>query len=214
MDREILTLGRDDYAFVLSNCKLALEMASGFILIPTETVYGLACLWDNEPAKNRIYQAKVRPEHKPFQMLAGSVEMAKRYGCIIDKRVEKIVNTFCPGPITIVVPARDGSKIGFRIPEHKFVLDLLFYIGKPLAASSANVSGEMPALNIENALSAIKIKPTLAIDGGHLPESSLASTVIEVTNSGIKILREGPIPLSAILEILDKFPNGDSSDLS
>jgi L-threonylcarbamoyladenylate synthase len=202
MGKKILTLGIDDYSSVLNSCKSALEMSSGFILIPTETVYGLACLWDNETAKNCIYQAKARPEHKPFQMLACSTEMAKRYGCTIDRRTEKIMDAFCPGPITIVVPACDGSKIGFRIPEHKFVLDLILYMGKPLAASSANVSGEMPALNIKNALSAIKMRPALAIDGGPLQESSLASTVIEVIDSGIRVLREGPITLSAILKIL------------
>ena len=201
MRKKILDLGKDNYAFVLNSCKSALEMAPGFILIPTETVYGLACLWDNEAAKKCIYRAKTRPEHKPFQMLAGSVEMAKRYGCVIDSRTEKIADAFCPGPITIVVPARDGSMIGFRIPEHKFVLDLILCVGKPLAASSANVSGKMPALNIENALSAIKLRPALAIDGGPLLESSLASTVIEVVNSDIRVLREGAIPLSGILKV-------------
>ncbi len=203
METKILVLGRDDNATVLNSCKSALEMTSGFILIPTETVYGLACLWSNETAKNCIYQAKARPEHKPFQMLADSPEMVKKYGCVIDSRIEKIMNTFCPGPITIVAPACDGSKIGFRIPEHKFVLDLISYIRKPLAASSANVSGEMPALNIEDALSSIKMQPALAIDGGHLPESSLSSTVIEVMESGIRVLREGPITLSAILKVLE-----------
>lgn len=202
MNTKILILGRDDYATVLDSCKSALETTSGFVIIPTETVYGLACLWNNESAKKCIYQAKARPEHKPFQMLVASVEMAKEYGCIVDSRTEKIVNAFCPGPITIVVPARDGSKIGFRIPEYKFVLDLILYMGKPLAASSANVSGKIPALNIKDALSTIKIQPALAIDGGTLPDSSLASTVIEVKDSDIKLLREGPIPLSAILKVL------------
>jgi len=202
MKETILVLGKDDYATVLNSCKLALEMSSGFILIPTETVYGLVCLWDNETAKNSIYRAKIRPEHKPFQMLTDSIEMAKRYGCIIDNRTEKIMNAFCPGPITIVVPASNGSKIGFRIPEYRFVLNLISYVGKPLAATSANISGKTPALNIKNALSAIKLQPILTIDGGELPESSIASTVIDVTDSDIKVLRKGPIPLSAILKVL------------
>lgn len=203
MKGKILILGSNDYVLVLESCKSVLETAYGFILIPTETVYGLACLWDNYKAKNCIYKAKARPEHKPFQMLTNNLEMAKKYGCIIDRRTEKIVNSFCPGPITIIVPAHDGSKIGFRIPEHRFVLDIISRIEKPLAATSANVSGKPPALNIENALSTLKIIPTLSIDGGQLPMSSVASTIIEVMFSGIKIIREGTIPLSAVLKVLE-----------
>ena len=202
MEKKILTLGIDD-SYILNMCKSVLENSLGFILIPTETVYGLVCLWDNDEAKNCMYQAKARFENKPFQMLADSIGMVEKYGCIIDGRIEKMVNTFCPGPITIVSPSFNGSKIGFRIPEHGFVLDLISCIGKPLAATSANVSGEPPALNVEKALSTLNVQPILSIDGGCLPESSLASTVIEVMDSDIKILREGPIPLSEILKVME-----------
>lgn len=197
-------LGKDSNELILGSCKsVLLAGTSDFILVPTETVYGLACVWDDDAAKKRICQAKIRPEYKPFQMLVNSTEMAKEYGCILDEKAEKIAKAFCPGPITLIVPSASGAKkTGFRIPEHKFVLALILELKEALAATSANISGEPPSLNVRNALSSLKIEPALAIDGGQFPKSSVASTVVEIENSKVKILREGPISLSAIMKAI------------
>ncbi len=181
----------------------ALRSKKGFVLIPTETVYGLACLWDDIESKKLIYKAKTRPEEKPFQMLVASIDMAIKYGCCLNHIAIKLANAFCPGPITIIVPCVDNkTAVGFRIPEHLFVLSLLKKLNSPLAATSANISGEAPALSAYDTLNSLKIEPILAIDGGGLPKNSLASTVIKIEGENIKILREGVISSDDIEKVL------------
>ncbi len=183
---------------LILKCVSALKQKATFLLIPTETVYGLVCSWDDEKAGKKIYKAKGRDENKPFQMLASSVDMVKSYGGIISEITEKIVKVFCPGPITIVVPTRDNKTIGFRIPEHKFTLELLKQYNSPLAGTSANLSGEPSALFFEDALKNLLIRPDIAVDSGKISSNSKPSTVIKVIDSKVELLREGPISLKDI----------------
>ncbi|MEI6056240.1 MAG: Sua5/YciO/YrdC/YwlC family protein, partial [Lentisphaerota bacterium] len=123
--------------------------------------------------------------------------------CSLNPTALKIVTAFCPGPITIIVPSVDGvSKIGFRIPEHEFVLQLIKKLNAPLAGTSANLSGEPAALNVNDALSSLRIKPSLSIDGGALPKESLASTVVEIVGDELKIIRKGAISYDSLIKIL------------
>lgn len=198
-----LKLEKGNFNAVLDSTATALLSKKGFVLIPTETVYGLACLWTDNVAKEIIYKAKARPETKPFQMLVSSVDMAMKYGCSLNPTALKIAAAFCPGPITIIVPSVDGvSKIGFRIPEHEFVLQLIKKLDAPLAATSANLSGEPAALNAKDALSSLRIKPSFSIDGGDLPKESLASTVVEIVGDELKIIRKGPISYDSLIKVL------------
>ena len=201
--KSVYKLNQSNCSELVNKCSQQLLKEGSFILIPTETVYGLACLWQDIKAKNNIYKAKERPENKPFQLLISNIDMLKQTNAIVSDITLKIINEFCPGPITIVVPSTDNNKIGFRIPEHSFVLNLINKVSFPFAATSANISGSPAALDINSALKALKLKPDLCIDGGDLPKDSLSSTVIEITdNDDIKLLREGPIPLSDIIEFI------------
>lgn len=190
----LIKLNNENFNDTLDATASILLSKEDFVLIPTETVYGLACLWNNNEAKQLIYKAKSRPENKPFQMLSESVAMAEKYGCSLNQTATKLANAFCPGPITIIVPSTDGlTKIGFRVPEYKFIIELIKKLNSPLAATSANISGEAPALSVNEALLSLKIKPALSIDGGELPKESLSSTVVEVIDHEIRILRKGVI---------------------
>ena len=198
-----IKLKKDNFNEAIDSTAATLLSKNGFVLIPTETVYGLACLWDDNKSKEIIYKAKSRPETKPFQMLAASFGMAIKYGCSLNQTALRIATAFCPGPITIIVPSEDGvGKIGFRVPEHEFALQLIEKLDKPLAATSANLSGELSALNVNDALSSLKIKPLLSIDGGDLPKDSLASTVVEIIGDELKILRNGPISYDSLRKVL------------
>jgi L-threonylcarbamoyladenylate synthase len=193
----------DNKDILVNKCSEQLKAPGSFILIPTETVYGLACLWQDEEAKKRIYKAKKRPENKPFQLLVSNEKMLKKTNAIISETTKKIIKKFCPGPITLIVPTTNSEKkIGFRIPEHDFVISLINKLDSPLAATSANITGEPSALDRETALETLNVQPDIAIDGGSLPIDSLSSTVIEITGKEIKILREGPISLTDIKESL------------
>jgi L-threonylcarbamoyladenylate synthase len=189
---------------IVKKCLLALEKPGTFLFVPTETVYGLICSWDDVLARERIYKAKKREENKPFQMLVSNIDMVKSFGGIISSTTEKIVQAFCPGPITIVVPTKDGQNIGFRIPKYDFILKLIESHTFPLAGTSANLSGEPPALNSQQALSELKLIPDVVVDFESIPESSIPSTVIKINGSKLEILREGPISLIEIQKAIQR----------
>ncbi len=197
--RTLSTSPGADFSVVAVECvRLVAGRPDAVLLIPTETVYGLACAWGSVGGRAKIRQAKRREPDKPLQMLAGSVEMARRHGAILAGVAERIAMKFFPGPLTLVVPSSDGGTIGFRIPDHAFVLDLLRRLDAPLAATSANLAGEPPALSVDDALAKLDAAPDLAVDAGPLPATSIASTVVKADAEGFEILRPGPITSDAI----------------
>lgn len=170
-----------------------LRKPGAVIIAPTETVYGLMCRWDDEKAKERIYRMKARGDHKPMQMLAASTESAGDHGAIFSPTAAEIAEKFQPGPITIVVPGQSGETIGVRIPDHPFMTALLAELDAPLAATSANRSGQPAALNAQDAAKGLTEIPDLLIDGGEIPSDGQASTVVKIIGGEIEILRIGPI---------------------
>ncbi|MBQ6474133.1 MAG: L-threonylcarbamoyladenylate synthase, partial [Victivallales bacterium] len=158
----------------------------GVVAIPTETVYGLACRWDSQPARELIYRLKRRPANKLLQMLADSVEMAVRAGLRPDPRLARIARRFWPGALTLVAPATNGNTIGLRIPAHPFTLELLGQLMFPLACTSANLSGHPAGLTAEQAIAELDGEPHALVDGGPVPPSGgLPSTVAALTPEGI-----------------------------
>ena len=191
------------------SCEKAVEAAveilncrGGVLLVPTETVYGLVCNWKDESARKRIYQLKHRSESKPFAAFLPDLNSLPGEA-VLPEAARRLAEKFCPGPITLVVPGRDGTTFGFRLPDHPFIHRLLTVYGGTLASTSANLSGQPPARNLEYALQSIDGKPDLAVDGGALPPNSPASTVVQVfADSTWKSLRQGPITGSQIETVL------------
>ena len=187
----------------LDSCLDALRRPGSVLLVPTETVYGLVCDWRDEAARARIYQLKHRSETKPFAAFLPSVGSVS--SCIpqLPDTARIFAETFCPGPVTLVVPDGAGSTFGFRIPDHPFILKLLKAYGAPLASTSANRSGMPAALSVDEALRTIDGEPDVAVDGGILAPGSKASTVILVNaDSSWKILREGPVTEAMLKQAL------------
>ena len=192
-------------------CDAAIDEAAAILhrpgqvlLVPTETVYGLVCAWDDPAARARIYELKHRAENKPFAAFVPDLDSLPE-DLTLPAAARKLAETFCPGPVTLVVPDRSGSTFGFRIPDHPFILRLLKKFGSALASTSANLSGQPPARNVEDALRSIDGEPGLAVDGGPLPPDSPASTVIRVfSDSSWKILRPGPVTEEQIRRTLSK----------
>jgi L-threonylcarbamoyladenylate synthase len=169
------------------------------ILIPTETVYGLACLWSDPLARARIFHLKQRSSSKHLQMLAASVSQAISAGVLPSEELQKISASFWPGPLTLVCAAKDDESIGLRIPQHSFLLELLAQLGEPLAASSANISGGVAALSVEDALKQFVELPGLVIDDGKINnQNAMASTVAKLENKEITVLREGKVKLEEL----------------
>ncbi len=182
-------------------CIHYLSHPGAVLLMPTETVYGLFCNWGDEDALQRICEMKNREPGKPFQMLAPDLESVENEGVVITNAIKKVYDAFCPGPITIVAKCSDSiDTIGFRVPDHGFMQDLLFSYGANIAATSANIADNSPVKTVEEALDSLNGEPNVVVDAGSI--DGKASTVVDMTGPFFKILRKGPITEAQISEIL------------
>ena len=134
----------------------------GLVALPTETVYGLAARADSEPAIAAIYRAKGRPEFNPLIVHVASLEQAERLA-LFDDRARELAERFWPGPLTLVLPLRDGAPvapavtaglptIALRMPSHPLMHAVLCALELPLAAPSANRSGSVSPTSAEHVL--------------------------------------------------------------
>ncbi len=176
-------LGTDNQAELVLLAAAELQ-AGGAVILPTDTVYGLATL----PAyTDLLFELKQRPSDKAVAILIGEPEDAIQFfePCRVAR---ELIQKHWPGALTIV---QDGY--GVRCADHGFVRALTKQVG-PIATTSANLSGEpTPETAIEAAAAFSDVQ--LVIDGGQL--QMLASTVIEVTQNNIKILRQGSVQVEA-----------------
>ena len=181
-----------------------LKQKGAVLIVPTETVYGLICAWEDEEARKKIYDLKHRSPTKLFAAFVPEISVAEKLcGVPLPPAAKRLAEKFMPGAITLIVPDKNGSTFGFRIPDHPFILELLKQYNGALASTSANLSGEPPALDLPTALRTIDGAPTGAVDGGALPEDSVPSTIIQVTaDDQVKIIREGLVKTERIMAAL------------
>ena len=178
----------------------------GVVAFPTETVMGLGVVFDNRDAYDKLNKIKGRPEDKPYTMMLGDVNDIQKYA-YVDERAQKIIDKFMPGPLTILLKARSNvpnwvthntGVIGIRVPGYQILLNILKYVDKPLLVPSANPSGLEPAKNIDKVL--VYFNNCLDYIYNHNSEGNRPSTIIDLTNPSVKLIREGDIPLDVILD--------------
>lgn len=165
------------------------------LLLPTETVYGLVCRASDEAAIRRIYELKGRAAAKKLGWFVADWRTLPEYGVALDGLPERLAERYCPGPITIIAPLQDGDTVGFRVPDHPLLAEILKLAGCPLAQTSANRSGEPDARDLAAALSGLVGDVALAVDGGPIAEGALASTVVDASGTELRILRQGALRL-------------------
>jgi len=168
----------------------------GLIVIPTDTVYGVAAHPENPRAVEMLCCAKGRPDGKPIPILASDLVKIENMKAHLGKNARTLARLFWPGPLTIVLPVNDGWE-GFRIPDYPVTLAVIKAAGGLLRVTSANLSGRRPALTADEALRELQGSITLAIDSGPAP-GGVPSTVVKIIEENISVLREGAIPASAI----------------
>ena len=179
-----------------------LRREDGVLLVPTETVYGLVCDAAHEAARAKIYEMKRRPASKLLTLFFHSVAAASDALPEMPDAAKRFAEAFCPGAITLVVPDGEGFT-GFRVPDHPALLTLLKSYGRPLASTSANLSGQPPAHTADEALASLAIPPDGVLDGGPIPPDSAASTVVKVERDGSwSILRPGPVTEAMLRDAL------------
>jgi L-threonylcarbamoyladenylate synthase len=181
---------------------LGILRKNGIILFPTETVYGLGVNFGNKEGIEKLYDLKGRPKEKPFQWMAHDVSIVRANSAEWNDSIERLAKAYWPGPLTLVLPSRTGESIGWRIPKHDWLVTLLANLGNPLIATSANLSGQPTPNDFSKVVEPFKDKIELAIDGGP-PKLGVASTVIEKTSTGFKVLREGAISKQELLKMVN-----------
>jgi L-threonylcarbamoyladenylate synthase len=183
-----------------------LILAGEPVAVPTETVYGLAADATNAEAVARIYQAKGRPSFNPLIVHVPDLAAAEKIG-EFGPQARDLAERHWPGPLTLVVPLREGTgiasivtaglpTIGLRVPSHPAMQALLRAVGRPLAAPSANASGAISPTRAEHVLKCLGGRIPLIIDGG-ATERGLESTIVAATDGGLRLLRPGPIQIDA-----------------
>ena len=173
------------------------------VAFPTETVYGIGANFLDKAVIKRLYDVKGRPETKPFTIHIADLGMIKRMKCEIPILAEKLIRTFWPGPLTIILKSENG-KLGFRMPRNIIAKALIAKSGVPVAAPSANTSGKSPAVNANEVLNDIGEKVDLILDGGET-EVGKESTVVDIVGLSYKIVRKGAISEDKIAEVLKEF---------
>lgn len=182
----------------------------GLVAVPTETVYGLACSGLDEDAVSRIYEVKGRPAVKPLALMVPGADDMDRYCLDVPKQAKALAKRFWPGPLTIVLKAKDivpdivragGATVGLRCPDHPMTLEALRLAGLPFAAPSANPSGEESPKNAEAVYGYFNGKIAGIIDGGKCGIGT-ESTLIDMSDTPYKILRQGALPAETIAEAL------------
>ncbi len=177
----------------------------GIVLVPTDTVYGVAAAPERTEALARIVEAKGRDPRKPVQLLAASADAAARAGIPLPPPAAALARAFWPGALTLVLDRPGGGTEGVRVPDHPAARALCEAAGGLLRCTSANRSGEPPATDAEAALAALPSADAV-VDAGPSP-GGVASTVAAVAADGsLRIFREGPVSrdaLAAVLRTLD-----------
>jgi len=168
--------------------------AGGVVIIPTDTVYGIAAHPRHPEALQRICTIKGRPTGKPIALLAADGEAVGRFGATFPDVAKRLAEKHWPGALTLVLPCGDGYE-GFRVPAHDAIRRLIASCGGTLRVTSANLSGEMPAVDAAAALKDVGLEADMVLDGGVSP-GGVASTVAKVAPDGtITLIREGAITL-------------------
>ena len=179
---------------------IAALKADGLVVYPTETFYAIGADAFSSTALRRLFGVKGREPGRPVGLIAADAAMAFSVAREVPIVARRFADAFWPGPLTIVMPARDEianeltgpDGVGVRVSPNPIARALSAGIGRPITATSANLSGEAPASTLENARAALGGKVKVYLEGGNLTASA-PSTVVAVNRSGWKMVRVGAI---------------------
>jgi len=182
------------------------------VVFPTETVYGIGTNALDEEAVKKLYKIKKRDINKPISILVSNMEMVNQIAKDITEVEYKIMEKFFPGPLTIILKKKDivpdivtagKDTVGVRMPSGEIARKLVEMAGVPIAAPSANISGEPSGTNLHEIKKHFEEKVDFYIDGGD-SEIGLASTIVQVVDGKPVILRQGSITLEEINNLIER----------
>ncbi len=187
--------------------------SGGLVVFPSDTVYGLLVDATNEKAVKKLIAFKERPVGKAISVFVLDFLMMKKYVDLNEEK-EKLLSQILPGPFTIILNSKhkicselesEKGTLGVRIPLNQSINQLIEFYGKPVTATSANLAGQAPHYSIESLLKTLSKKKMemidLIVDAGKLPVNK-PSTVVDLTESTVKILRQGDLNFNKSQKII------------
>jgi len=184
--------------------------AGGLVVYPTETVYGFGADACSDEAVAKVFVTKTRPLEDPIPVAVNSFELADQIA-ELTPIAELAFKKFLPGPLTLVVKAKPGKisklvtagteNVGIRAPDHPVALKLIEFVGGPITATSANLSGKSAPISLREALEQLGKNVDVALDSGKC-RLGTPSTVLDLSSESPQILREGPISEKELSKIL------------
>jgi L-threonylcarbamoyladenylate synthase len=174
--------------------------AGELVVVPTDTVYGLAAAASNEAAVRRLYAVKGRSLDKPLPLLIANTVEASAIGEVTPV-AQQLMSRFWPGGLTIVLRRQPGFRslalakqetVALRVPDHELVRDIIRLLGEPVTGTSANRSGARAPVSAAEAALGLGDLVALVIDGGRAP-GGVESTVVDVSQGGPRLVREGAV---------------------
>jgi L-threonylcarbamoyladenylate synthase len=201
----VLSPENPDYTQKISY--IARKLTSGKVaILPTDTIYGFSASIRSDTALERISKVKGWEFNRPFVLLAGGAQAVLDSGCHPHSRLERVLHKFWPGKVTFILrggthlPANllsaDG-KVGIRVPESAFLLELLAKTKDFLVSTSANLAEESPINNVNELKRAFERDVDLIVDMGSM-EGNIHSTIVDITSPVPILVRKGAFPFSII----------------
>lgn len=209
---QIIKIDQSDPDPIVVSEIAGLLKSGAVIAFPTDTYYGLGADINNDAAIRRVFDIKGRSYDRPVLILISDREDLTPLISTRDVPVfaDRLMDKFWPGPLTIVFHASEGmsevltgsaGKIGVRLPAHPFCRSLVRELGRPLTATSANISGKPSLCRPSDVRDAIGDRIDALVDGG-MTHGGAVSTVIDATGAELVIIREGIISEGQLREIL------------
>jgi L-threonylcarbamoyladenylate synthase len=195
------------------------------VVLPTDTVYGVAADAFDARAVTRLLSAKGRDRQSPPPVLVAGITTLRALVAEVPEAVERLVEAFWPGGLTIVLPAQPSlswdlgetrGTVAVRMPAHRIALELLEETG-PLAVSSANLTGVAAAITAEDAEGMLGDSVAVYLDGGP-SATGIASTIVDATSLVgseeplVRVLREGAVSREQLRDVLHDLLEPDPDD--
>ena len=204
---ELINTNQVDY------CSLSNSIKNGkTICYPTETLYGLGCVIDNDEAIGKLYKIKSREKGKRFSILFKDLNMVEEF-CGLNTTERDLIENFMPGPLSMLLKIKNdnsirgslvglNNKINCRVSSHPFVIKLFEFLDVPIISTSANISGKENIFSFKTIYNTFHNLVDIIIDGGDIEESA-GSTIIEINKDDMKLIREGDIKEKEITVFLN-----------
>ena len=176
----------------------------GLVILPTETVYGIAANMQHYKAIERLYKVKQRPKDKPFSIHIADKDKIEEFAADIPVAAYKLISKFWPGPLTLVLQSKSkGQTVGIRMPDNDIALRVIATAAVPVVCPSANLSGRPAPRDFTAAIKDLNGLVDLAIDSGPT-KLGIESSVVDLSAGAVEVCRGGPIKKEEIEEVTKK----------